>query len=402
MSNEIFSVIIAGMKQFTDNEYFPQNYKYSRDAFLYSLDRLQTEKKIGQIGQIGQWPIPAKKDQDLFVDHVWFPPFEKTENLFVLTSGIHGSETYAGAAVQAMFINEILPKVDRRTTGIFIVHAMNPFGFKYHQRNTETGVNLNRNFSVSGENYKKCNQAAVSLCERFLERKPVRSLKSTLLDKMVMNEGQVFFDGVSLDELVKGFSPGQFESAETWEFGGHNLEPQSQLLIAKLRELMPPFKNIIAFDLHTGLGESKRLHLLTDEPGKTMDKTLFAEIIYPEQDKKFYEFTPPETEGFYEVYGALNSAFGDLAAAHQRVCALTMEFGTLGHSLKAQVAGLNSFVLDHQGRYYGFANREIEQQVAQENFARSRPLDKSWETEVIRASRKFFLNVFARMGALYD
>lgn len=379
------------MKEFSDNDYFPQDYKNSREAFIASIERLQTQKSIGQ------WAIPGKNDRDLFVDHVWFPPFEKADTLFVLTSGIHGSETYAGAAVQEMLINEILPGIDRRHTGIFIVHAMNPFGFKHHQRCTETGVNLNRNFSVSGENYKKHNETSIRLCERFIERRPVQSLRSSLREKLIIKNDKAFFEEVSLDELIKGTSPGQFASSEYWEFGGHQPEPQTKFFIEKLTEIMPAFKNIIAFDLHTGLGDRNRLHLLTDEPGKSVDQALFSELIRPEQDNKFYAFTPPETEGFYPVHGALNSAFGDLAADHQRVCALTMEFGTLGHSLEAQIEGLNSFALAHQGHFYGFANRELEQQVTKENFKRSRPQDKLWQEEVIKASRGLFLSIFARI-----
>lgn len=380
------------MKQISDHDYFPQNYQQSRESFRASVDLLKTPKNLGQ------WAIPGKNDHDLFVDHAWFPPLEKTETLFVLTSGIHGSETYAGAAIQMMFINEIFPKIDRRHIGIFIVHAMNPYGFKHHQRCTELGVNLNRNFSVSGENYKKRNEVSARLCERYLERKSVKSMRSSLLEKLTMKNGQAFFEDISLNEFIKGISPGQFESSENWEFGGHQAEPQTRLLIEKLKELMPIFKNVIGFDLHTGLGDERRLHLLTDLPGKSVHKNFFSELIHPEEDKAFYEYTPPETEGFYPVYGALNSAFGDLAEDQQRVCALTMEFGTLGHSLEAQLEGLNSFVLAHQGKFYGFANSALEEQILAENFKRSRPSDKLWETEIIKASRGLFLNTFKRVS----
>lgn len=256
------------MKSFSDNDYFPKNYTHSRETFIESIRRLPTEIELGQ------WAIPGKSDTDLFVDHAWFSPLEKAENLFVLSSGIHGSETYAGAAVQAMFINEILPQIDRRNTGIFIVHAMNPYGFKHHQRCTEGGVNLNRNFSVSGANFKRRNEDSGRLCERFLERVPVKSLRSSLLEKMVMKNGKPFFDEISMDELTKITAPGQFERSENWEFGGHKAEPQTQLFIEKLSEIMPPFKKIIAFDLHTGLGDRNRLHLLMDEPGKSDRKSV--------------------------------------------------------------------------------------------------------------------------------
>ncbi len=379
------------MNQSPDNEYFPKNYQHSRGVFLAGINQAAGQKSIGQ------WAVPGKKDNDLVVDHVYFQPTEKTETLFVLTSGIHGSETYAGAAVQAMFIKEILPKLDRRATGLFIAHAMNPYGFKHHQRCTEAGVNLNRNFSVSGENYKRRSEVSAQLCERFLERKPVGSLKSSLLQKMTLKDSKPVFDGITMDELIKGTAPGQFERPQDWEFGGFGPEPQTKAFTDKMAELMPKYKKIVVFDLHTGLGDRNRLHLLMDEPGKSVDEKFFAELLKPEADKEFYTFTPPEAEGFYPVHGALNSSFGELATADQQVLALTMEYGTLGHSQEDQLIGLNSFALAHQGHFHGYANPSLAEQIIRENFERSRPQDLHWEKEVIRAARGLFAKIFERL-----
>lgn len=380
------------MSQTTDNEYFPKNYQHSRGVFLAGINQALAPKSIGQ------WLVPGKKDNDLVVDHAYFQPTENTETLFVLTSGIHGSETYAGAAVQAMFIKEILSKIDRRSIGIFVAHAMNPYGFKHHQRCTEAGVNLNRNFSVSGENFKRRSEVSAQMCERFLERKPVTSLKSSLLQKMTLKDSKPVFDDVTMDELIKGTAPGQFERPQDWEFGGFGPEPQTKAFTDKMAELMPKYKKIVVFDLHTGLGDRNRLHLLMDEPGKSVDEKLFAELIKPEADKEFYTFTPPEAEGFYPVHGALNSAFGELATDGQRVLALTMEYGTLGHSQEDQLIGLNSFALAHQGHFHGFANPELAELIIRENFERSKPQGLVWEQEVIKSARGLFQRVFGRLG----
>ena len=373
------------------SEYFPLNYADSRRRFSEAIEKIRPPKSAGS------WKIPGKKDDDLYVDHVWLPPTESAKTLFVLTSGIHGSETYAGSAIQQMFIKEILPSIDRRHIGIFIVHAMNPYGFKHHERCTENHVNLNRNFSVSGENFKNKSDESKNICERFLDRKPVGSLKSDLLTGMQMKDGKPWFGEISLDELIKATAPGQFERAEDWEYGGTKLEPQSSFFVEKLRELMKDFGDVIGFDLHTGLGDRGRLHLLTDLPGKSLDKNLFNEIIDPVSDSEFYTFTPPETEGFYAVHKTLNSAFGDLAGEQQRVYSLTMEFGTLGHSLEAQLFGLNSFALAHQGQFHGFASPELKSEIVRENFERSRPPSIEWELQIVAAARGLFQKVFSRI-----
>jgi predicted deacylase len=374
-----------------DSDYFPKNYADSRARFSAAVEKLRPPKSSGS------WKIPSRRDEDLFTDHVWLPPAKESQTLLVLTSGIHGSETYAGAAVQFMFMSEILPLIDRSRIGIFIVHAMNPYGFKHHERCTENFVNLNRNFSVSGRNFLSKSSASAGMCERFLERAQVKSLKSAFMQKMQLKDGKPWFDEVSLDELIKATSPGQFERAEDWEYGGTKLEPQSAFLVEKLQELMNGYRDIVHFDLHTGLGDRGRLHLLTDVPGKSLDKNLFSELIDPESDSQYYTFTPPETEGFYAVHGALNSAFAELSRDDQRVCSLTMEFGTLGHSLEAQLAGLNSFALAHQGQFHGFADETLKEQITRENFERSRPPESEWERQIIAAARGMFQKVVSRI-----
>ncbi len=376
-----------------DSAYFPKNYADSRQIFLNQIEQLPAPKTIGS------WEIPSKTDSDLFVDHVWLPATEKPEKLFVITSGIHGSETYAGAAIQRMFFAEIFPQINRRTTGVFVVHAMNPYGFKHHQRCTESNINLNRNFSVSGEIYRRKDETSAKLSERFLDRNPVSSMRSRLMDSMTMKNGEPFFDEYPLDDIVKGLIPGQFEFVENWEFGGLKAEPQTKFFIERLSQLMPDFKDVIGFDLHTGLGDRNRLHLLTDGPGSpSINKSLFAELFFPQEDAEIYAFTPPTAKGFYPVHGALNSAFGELAKPEQRVCSITMEFGTFGHSMKAQLDGLNCFAVAHQGQMHGFANKDIEKKILSDNFERSRPASAEWEQAVVQASRGLFLKVLSRSG----
>jgi predicted deacylase len=372
--------------------YFPKNYLESRKRFLTFAKALK--------GEQGLWEVPSQKDKDLFIDHAYWPALEKPETLLVITSGIHGSEMYAGSAILQMFMHEIMLKINRQKIGIFFVHAMNPYGFKHHQRTTENGVNLNRNFSVSEKLFNTKNQISERYHGKFFSYEKVASMDSRLLSFLRKENGKAYFDDVSLDQLVKGIAPGQFERPDSLEFGGKALEPQTRLLIEKMRQLVPQYQDILAFDLHTGLGEKNRLHLLTSGSGADLHPELFAKLFDQKADKEFYVYTPPAEEGFYEVHGALNTMFVDLASKKQRVCTITMEFGTFGHDLAAQLQGLNCFFLSHQGQYYGFDHHKLEKQLKQENFIRSYPQDDKWRNAVIAASRGLFVRVLARAGVL--
>ncbi len=372
-----------------DAKYFPLNYHDSRKKFK--------DLATAAGADLSELKIPSTSDNDLYVDFAYLPPRTQPEFLLVLTSGIHGSETYAGTAILNLFFAEILPKLDREHTGIFLAHAMNPYGFKHHQRTTENGVNLNRNFSVSGDLFKSKSLESETMNQQFLSKEIVDSNKSKLLQLLKYKNGVVYFEDVSLDQLTKAISPGQFNTKEHLEYGGKQLEPQTRFLIDKMKTLFPLYKDILGLDLHTGLGDKNRLHLLTSGSTKELNPELFQKLFHQKEDSKYYVYTPPTEEGFYDVHGALNSMFSDLADNQQRVCSLTMEFGTMGHSIGAQLEGWNSSILAHQGRMYGFKTKELEDSILQAAFERSYPQTDEWREAVIKASRGLLTRVLQRL-----
>lgn len=376
-----------------DAKLFPESYHDSRERFLSLVAKFSG-------AELEHWKIPSQKDDDLFTDSAYWPAIEKPEFLLVVTSGIHGSETYAGSAILQMFLKEIMPSLNRANTGVWLVHAMNPYGFKHHRRTTENGVNLNRNFSVSGELYKTRNLESERMHSLFFKRAPVGSLKAPMMDLLQVKEGVAYFGDITMDHFTKATAPGQFVTPQDLEFGGKKLEPQSEKLVQKLRMLMALYKDVVALDLHTGLGDRNRLHLLTSGSGKDLHPELFAKLFDADADKAFYEHTPAAAEGFYEVHGALNSAFADLAGVQNRVCAITMEFGTLGHSLDAQLKGLNCFVNEHIGFYNGYTSPEIKAQVEKECFERFYPQNDEWRAAVVAASRGLFRAIGKRASFL--
>lgn len=381
------------MQKTEDQNYFPKNYHDSRKRFaalVSSIPGAQTES----------WSIPSKTDTDLFTDSAYWAPLGTPKFLLVVTSGIHGSETYAGSAIQQMFLKEIMPHINRENTGVWLVHAMNPYGFKHHRRLTENGVNLNRNFSISGEMYKTRNQPSEQMHERFFERKPVSSSQSAMMQKLKVENDIVIFDGISMNEFTKATAPGQYINPQDLEYGGQALEPQSRRLVDQLQVLMPQYQDIVALDLHTGLGDQNRLHLLTSGSGRDLHPELFAKLFDADADKEFYEYTPASADGFYEVQGALNYAFADTVLPHQRVCAITMEYGTLGHSTEAQLKALNNFVVEHQGFYNGYANENLKKEIEQECFERSYPQSDEWRRAVVQAARGLFTSVARRQGVI--
>jgi hypothetical protein len=377
-----------------DLDFFPLNYQHARDRFR-SLAAQAAGPKSAE-----SWTVPSRRNENFTVDTAYFPPLENPETLIVMISGVHGLEAYAGHAIQAMAMTELLPKADRRRNGFFFIHSLNPYGFRHHTRGTESGVNLNRNCSAHPSLYKIENEASLRLSGRFVPKQPVDGELCFLLREMRKEGEHIFFGDVALDDFIKNAGLGQFASAEGLEFGGFAPEPQIEKMTAALRAIMPGYKNVVLFDLHTGLGERARLHLLTGDVPGCVDPSLFAELFRPEEDREVYDFTPADSEGFYQTHGATNNLFPELASPGQRICAMTMEFGTLGHDLDAQLASLNQWLLEHQGSLYGYATPALGEKVRADYLEKFFPRDPEWRRKILATSREFLTRVFRRSKIL--
>lgn len=378
----------------TDLAHFSSSYDEGRRRFLESTRGLPLDT------QRARWHVPSKTETDLSVDTVYLPATAPDANLLVMLSGVHGLEGYAGSAIQSMFIEEILPRLDRRRFGVLLVHALNPYGFKHHLRNTENHVNLNRNCSTRPDLYRERNGDSLRMSERFIPRAAVDSMTCRLVQARNEREGRIHFEDVSMDSFIKAVGVGQWENPAGLEFGGFGNEPQVADLIAELRGRMPEYRDVLLFDLHTGLGERGRLHLLTGDVEGSVDPSFFAELFDPAADRAIYDYTSADTEGFYKTLGATNNIFPELARPGQRVCALTMEFGTLGHGLDDQVRSLNQWLLEHQGTHYGYANTDLGARIRADYLEKFFPAAPEWRMRVLATSRALFHRVFGRAGAL--
>ncbi|MFP3338959.1 DUF2817 domain-containing protein, partial [Micrococcus sp. SIMBA_131] len=68
------------------------------------------------------------------------------DQVLFFTTGEHGIEGYAGAAVIQLFVENYLDQIDASKTGICLIHAINPWGMRHFRRVTENNVDLNRNY----------------------------------------------------------------------------------------------------------------------------------------------------------------------------------------------------------------------------------------------------------------
>jgi predicted deacylase len=312
----------------------------------------------------------------------------------VITSGNHGPEGYAGGALQALFMEEILSKLPLDSTGILLVHALNPWGFKHHRRGTENNVNLNRNFDITRDLFSTRNEGYEQLATMLEPRGRVRSSlafpASRLLVEMAVKKD------VTQQTLTEAIGKGQYRHATGINYGGQDFEPQTVAIIPILERVTAPYSSILNLDLHTGLGKKNVLHLMTKREMNAKSRAAFNKLVDPVRDRGQYEVTPPEAEGFYEIHGDYANILGKLHPDEKRIIIpLTAEFGTVGNGLPGKITTINRLILENQGHLNGYANARTQSAVERRYLELFYPQTGAWKESTLQKGR-YLLDVIVR------
>ncbi|MDA9189690.1 M14 family metallopeptidase [bacterium] len=372
---------------YSNVRYFPKDYSEGRDNF-----RKLMESKLSYSSKsyTSNYKVPSEVDQDLTVDYGYLKATKTSKNLIIVVSGLHGPESYAGSAVQSMLLTELIDKFNRENTSLLIVHAMNPFGFKYKRRVTEKNVNLNRNFDHSKDLFKTVNKGYPKLEPILNPTNPVRSsffqaiqTSFTILMKLIKREA-------TFAQLTDAVTNGQFQFEKGIEFGGKDFEPQVVYFKNLFKEKISKYDRVIALDLHTGLGKQEVLHLITAQ-GSSQNELHFIEEITPKY--KGIELTKHSSKGFYRLFGDMINYIKQIVPKESEFAGLTLEYGTLGNQLYSKLESVNILISENQLYHHGSLT-DREKNKVKENFVEMfNPSEPSWRESVIDKARVFFTHL---------
>lgn len=358
--------------------YYPSSYLDSRKSF-----REWSQKVIDQhpLAESGLYHVPSKIDQDLTTDYLYIPPEGLGEKLLVITSGMHGVESFTGSAIQHMFIKDVFPTLNRENLGILIVHALNPYGFKYHRRVTENNVDLNRNFILNRDSFKDSNskykmfydflnpskEASISFFSKYMH------IFKTLY--YVVRHGKPSFRQAILQ--------GQYKHEKGIYYGGKENEPQVLSFYNLLQKYSSEYKSVFAIDLHTGYGERGTLHFFGLG---NYDKTTSS---YLEKVFKGYQIDGGSEGNFYTVTGDL-TAFVAKALKDKIVIPMTFEYGTLdSQTTLGAIESLRRSIRENQAFHFGG-----DKKVAQSDFLNMfNPPEMKWREKILSDSQVVFKDV---------
>ena len=368
--------------------YFQESYEVSRDRFRGLSSEIKQRFNRTQISRL---PVSSHMDKDLTIDLCYLPALKKTK-LIIISCGVHGVEGFAGSAVQRMFMSEILPKVDLENTGIFLIHGMNPYGFKYVRRVTENNVDLNRNCDVDKALFASKNEGYSSLVEFLNPEKPVDM--GSMGNQFFFVRAVIKILQKSMKNLRQSVLQGQYEFEKGIFFGGKDFEPHVALIKSALADVISDYDAVFGIDLHTGWGARNTLHLF---PNPVENQTVRAAL---EKIFEGYHIDWGDTEDFYTTTGDFSDFIGKIVPGKFYI-PMSFEYGTMdSHTTMGSVKSVHNMIIENQGFHYGYKTKDDEIEVKKRFREMYFPSSDEWRSEVIRQAREIFPVVIKRYQAL--
>ncbi|WP_339145574.1 MULTISPECIES: M14 family metallopeptidase [unclassified Sutcliffiella] len=368
-------------------KYFKTNYEESRKEFLGHLEKIRS---IWPEARLTSENIGKEKNNT--IDMIYSEALSSNEQVLFFTTGEHGIEGYAGAAVTHLFVDEYLNRIDPQTTGICLIHALNPWGMRNFRRVTENNIDLNRNYLYNPDSVPEdVNKNFANVKDLFLPSGKVQNVKKEKTDLYSLLTKASFKEGYSGISEAKGM--GQFEFERGVYFGGKGPEESAQFLKSVQKRLLSTYLRVIHMDWHTALGPSNEITMVVSDTDPRDEEELKA--LYPL--KNIQKFSPEK------VKGDSTNHFHKLKKeehADTYLFSALFEFGTFGDDKEAELREFTTILLENQLYWYGAEREEDRQWVLDEFKKMFYPEDGEWRESVLEEARLGFEAVLGREGIL--
>lgn len=176
----------------------------------------------------------------------------KSEQTFLLSSGLHGVEGFLGSAIQLSFLESQKLRPD---INVIIVHIINPYGMLNNRRWTENNVDLNRNFWLAQP------QPNIDLYNKISSLINPKNKTGLKYFKLKAIKNIVKYGFANLQQAI---AQGQYHLPKGLFFGGNTHEPENLHLTAFLKKELKSTKELYGLDLHCGLGKPGQELLLLE------------------------------------------------------------------------------------------------------------------------------------------
>jgi len=357
----------------------PESYTQSRSRFQARLDTVTA-----------RWPeailrsIPLAYDPNLTTDVISADPLVSKDRLIVITTGEHGIEGFLGSAVMELFFEEYLTRLDPQTTGLLLIHAINPWGMHNWERQNARNVDLNRNF-IDGdfEPLKKTNPDYPALSPYFAPEKPLNDVSAACRDFFFATIKN--FAAFGPKRIREAALMGQYYAPKGIYHGGMELQPETKTMMDVYRAGFAGYKEIVHLDMHTGYGPRDQMTLVTSpyekRPASVLSELIGAPRVAAANPDEFYTMQGDMIDWEYKL---VEREFPGI-----KFFAATCEFGTYGDSILQAAHSLRTTIVKNQLNQHG-GTSQAKEWVEKEFRELYLPSDPAWLVKALADARMSF------------
>jgi len=371
---------------------FAKSFAESRARFRASLESIRR-----------RWPTatlishPLSAGEDLTIDWIEAAPTEHARKLLFFTAGEHGIEAYVGTGMLQLFCSQYIPRLDPASTGLVLVHTINPWGMKHRRRVNAGNVDLNRNFIWGAEEAERLYDPAFNLQYHRLSallnpQMPVRGAAASNLAFIFRLLGAMASVGAS--GLRQSTLVGQYHTPRGVYYGGQARQEETGVLMALYRRHFSSYPQILHLDMHTGYGPRYQMSLVNSYL-ETVESAEFARgFDYPLVVKA----NPAE---FYSIRGDMIDFVYRLVAEEfpgKRLYSTSFEFGTFGDTTLAALRSMRATILENQLHWNGAQGKADRATVLEEFGELFAPTEARWRDKAIADARQAFEGILKDQG----
>lgn len=223
------------------SSYFSASYAEAREKFRGGAATVGARLATCRHGEHGP------RGEELATEIARLGPVD-APRVLVTISAVHGVEGFCGSAIQTGWFESGLAREMPPHTALVAIHAINPHGFAWLRRVTETNIDLNRNFVDFSQPLPR-NPAYDALHGFACPREWTEESRVTADAAFAAYAGQ---HGAAA--LQKAISGGQYSHPDGIFYGGTHATWSRHALTGILARELASARQVAIVDFHTGLG----------------------------------------------------------------------------------------------------------------------------------------------------
>jgi hypothetical protein len=334
-------------------------------------------------------------EEGISIDWISTRGLERTEKFLIITTGEHGVEGYVGSAMLQRFVELFLPRLNPKTTGMLLVHAIDPWGMKHMRRTNAANVDLNRNFLYDSKAISTAFNPEYAQLESFFE--PGGSVGNLFLETVKYLSGLVHQRlRIGHKLLWQAARLGQYSHPQGLHFGGDSIQEETAVMMGLYREAFQVCDHIVHLDMHTGWGPRYQMTLINS----ALDPRSSAECV---QAYNYPQVAAATADEFYALQGDMIDyvyTLRDIEYPGTRLYSTSFEFGTFGNSPISDLRDLRTMIFENRLFWHGAKNDRIREKVKDEFREFFFPAEKRWREKAVSDADMAFQGILEAEGVI--